>query len=149
MLLHKGRCSAAAYYQLGFISIGQVSLFAGCALFTATVVGGSGYLIRELHRQLSVAYSVASLEPPVAPNTLPLVTSDMLHVSSIALGRAPIAVVNGALASEDAAVPLQTGEGIVFVQVKSIRDGVVEFQYGNQTISASLSPALKQTEHLR
>src|SRR5438132_8684519 len=105
MLLHKGRCSAAAYYQLGFISIGQVSLFAGCALFTATVVGGSGYLIRELHRQVSVACSVAGIDAPVAATPPAVVTADMLHVSSIALGRAPIAVVNGALASEGATVP--------------------------------------------
>src|SRR2546430_13631840 len=106
MLLLKRRCSTAAYYRLGFVSIGQISLFAGCALFTATVVGGSGYLIRELHRQVSVACSVAGLDAPIAPNPLPLVTSDMLHVSSIALGRAPIAVVNGALASEGDAVRL-------------------------------------------
>ena len=140
MLLLKRRCSAAAYYQLGFVSIGQISLFAGCALFTATVVGGSGYVIRELHRQVGVACSAAGIDVPVALNAPAPVTSDMLRVSSIALGRAPIAVVNGTLVSKGDAVRLQTGEGIVFVRVKSIRDGVVEFSYGNQTICASLGP---------
>ena len=126
-----------------FISVGQVSFFAGITLFTAFVVGGSGYLIRELHRQAGVAWSAAGLPPALAPSVAqPVLTPDMLHVSSIALGRAPVAVVNGRIIGEGASVTLETPDGNATLRVARIRDGAVEFRYGGQTISVSLGTAL-------
>ena len=126
-----------------FISVGQVSFFAGITLFTAFVVGGSGYLIRELHRQVGVAWSAAGLPAALAPAVAqPLVTPDMLHVSSIALGRAPVAVVNGRIIGEGASVTLETPEGNAILRVARIRDGAVEFRSGGQTISVNLGSAI-------
>jgi hypothetical protein len=125
-----------------FTGMDQVTFVAGITLFTAFVVGGSGYLIRELHRQAGVAWSAVGLPDSVRPAvTLPVVTPEMLHVSSIALGRTPIAVVNGALVSEGAAVQLPMPDGNVVLRVQSIRDGAVDFRYGGKTISVNLGAA--------
>ena len=124
-----------------FISVSQVSFFAGITLFTAFVVGGSGYLIRELHRQAGVAWSAAGLPAALAPAVAqPVVTGDMLHVSSIALGRAPVAVVNGRIVSEGESVQLQLPEGNPVLVVARIRDGAVDFRYLDQIISVNLGP---------
>jgi hypothetical protein len=125
-----------------FVSIGQLSFFAGVTLLTAFVVGGSGYLIRELHRQVRVACSVAGLPASIAPAAPPpVVTADMFHVSSIALGRPAVAVVNGAIVSEAALVQLPTPDGNVLLRVQKIRDGAVDFSYAGQTISVNLGPS--------
>ena len=125
----------------GFATLGQVNFVAGITLLTAFVVGGSGYLIRELHRQAGAAWSAAGLPESARPAVAqPVVTKEMLHVSSIALGRTPIAVVNGALVSEGAAIQLQTPDGNVQLRVQKIRDGVVDFRYAGKTISAQLGP---------
>jgi hypothetical protein len=129
--------------RLAFISIGQVSLFAGCALFTAALVGGSGYVIREAHRQVAVARSVVGLPTP------PPITPDMLQVSSIALGRAPMAVVNGGLVSEGATLQLPTTGGTALLRVAKIKDGAVEFRYSGETISVGLSPAPRANQQSR
>src|SRR5438132_9437733 len=119
------------YRQLAFINLGEMSFFAGFALIIATVVGGSGYLIRELHHQVVNASSAAGLPASIVPNLPPIVSADMLHVSSVALGRTPIAVVNGTFVSEGQSIQLQTPEGSAVLRVVRISDGVVEFKYGN------------------
>jgi hypothetical protein len=125
-----------------FTGIGQINFVAGVTLFTAFVVGGSGYLIRELHRQAGVAWSATGLPQSAAPAIAqPVVTEEMLHVSSIALGRAPVAVVNGAIVSEGTTLQLQLPEGNVSVRVQKIRDGGVDFRYSGQTISVNLGAA--------
>jgi hypothetical protein len=122
-----------------FVSLSHLGLMAVVALVTATVVGGSGYLIRELHRQAGVAKSVVGLAPSdVNPSSLVPISSDMLKISSIALGRTPVAIVNGTTVSEGGIVKLQTTNGIAYLRVVSIRDGLIEFEYGDQTIFANL-----------
>jgi hypothetical protein len=66
------------------------------------------------------------------------ISSDMLKISSIALGRTPVAIVNGTTVSEGGIVKLQTTNGIAYLRVVSIRDGLIEFEYGDQTIFANL-----------
>ena len=122
-----------------FVSFGHLGLMAAVALGTATVVGGSGYLIRELHRQAGVASAIVGLpSPAVDPSLLVPVSSDMLRVSSIALGKTPEAIVNGLPVCEGVVVRVQTTNGIAAVRVVSIRDGMVQFQYGDQTIFANM-----------
>jgi hypothetical protein len=136
-MLLRGRAT-----RLAFVSPGQITFFAGITLLTAFVVGGSGYLIRELHRQAGAAWSAAGLPAALAPAvTKPMVTGDMLHVSSIALGREPIAVVNGVIVSQGVSVQLQLPEGNAVLQVARIRDGAVDFRYLDQTISVNLGHA--------
>ena len=120
-----------------FVSIGHLGLMAGIALATATVVGGSGYLIQELHRQAGIAKVVVGLAP-VEPSAVAPLTSDSLKVSSIALGRTPIAIVNGVAVGEKGTIRVKTLKGNADVQVVRIRDGSVEFKYGEQTILANL-----------
>jgi hypothetical protein len=122
-----------------FVSFSHLGLMAGIALITATVVGGSGYLIRELHRQAGFASVIIGLPASnAAVTSLVPVSSDMLSVSSIALGRDPVAIVNGTEVSEGATLQVQTTNGTANVTVISIRDGVVAFKYGDQTILANL-----------
>jgi hypothetical protein len=122
-----------------FVSFSHLGLMAGVALVTATVLGGSGYLIRELHRQASVAKSVVGLaSSDVNPSSVVPISSDMLKVSSIALGHTPVAIVNGTAVGEGGTVQLQTTNGIANLRVVSIRDGLVQFEYGDQTIFANL-----------
>ena len=122
-----------------FVSFSHLGLLAGIALITATVVGGSGYLIRELHRQAGFASVIIGLPAPnVAVTSLVPISSDMLKVSSIALGKDPVAIVNGTEVSEGATIQVETTNGIANVQVVSIRDGVVQFKYGDQTILVNL-----------
>lgn len=122
-----------------FVSFTHLGLMAGIALATATVVGGSGYLIRELHRQAGVAAVAVGLPPSAAalPSLVP-VSSDMLKISSIALGKNPVAIVNGSEVNEGATIQVQTTNGIANVKVVSIRDGLVEFKYGDQIILGNL-----------
>jgi hypothetical protein len=120
-----------------FVSISHLGLMAGIALFTATVVGGSGYLIQELHRQAGVAKVAVGLAPIDRTVMVP-VSPDMLKVSSIALGRTPIAIVNGAVVEEGGTVRVQTTNGVATAEVLRIRDGLVQFKYGEQTILVNL-----------
>lgn len=132
----------AADRRLAFVSISHVSLFAGAALFTTAVVGGSGYLIRELHRQVGVACSTVGLPgPAIEPSPSIVLTEETLHVSSIALGHVPVAVVNGAIATEGDSLEVKTPSGIVTLRITRISDGVVQFKCGGQTISANLLDA--------
>jgi len=62
----------------------------------------------------------------------------MLKVSSIALGKTPVAIINGAAVGEGAMIQVQTTNGTANLRVISIRDGVVQFKYGDQTILANL-----------
>jgi hypothetical protein len=124
--------------RLGFVSVGHIGFLAGMALFTAAIVGGSGYVIRELHRQVGIAREVAGLP---APAPVIEITAEMLHVSAIALGHVPVAVINGAMATEGDSLKMQTPDGIATLRVTRIRDGVVQLKYGDQTISVNLQEA--------
>jgi hypothetical protein len=119
-----------------FVSFGHLGLMAAVALGTASVVGGSGYLIRELHRQAGVASAAVGLTPADPTNFIP-VSSDMLKVSSIALGRSPVAIVNGVEVGEGGTINVQTPNGTATLRVVSIRDGFIQFKNGEQTIFAN------------
>jgi hypothetical protein len=112
---------------------------AGLALFTAAIVGGSGYVIRELHREIGVAKAIVGLPAPALdPGLLVPISSDMLKVTSIALGTTPVAIVNGVAVSQGGLVQVHTTNGIADLHVVSIRDGVVQLKYGDETVFANL-----------
>ena len=120
-----------------FVSFSYLGLMAGIALFTATVVGGSGYLIRELHRQAGLAKTVVGLAPADPTPVVPI-SSDMLNVSSISLGSIPVAVVNSVAITQGELLHVHTPTGNFTLRVVSIRDGIVQFKYGEQTIFAGM-----------
>ena len=127
------------FHRRAFVSFGHLGLMAAIALATATVVGGSGYLIRELHRQAGLAKAIVTLPSSnVDLATSTALPSDLFKVSSIALGKNPVAIINGVAVGEGGTVQVQTANGIVNVQVAQIRDGLVQFKYGDQTIFANL-----------
>jgi hypothetical protein len=122
-----------------FVNFGHLGLMAAVALGTATVVGGSGYLIREFHRQVGIASAVVGLPAPrVDPSVLVPISADMLKVSSIALGKTPAAIINGHPVGEGGIVNVQTTNGFAAVGVVRISDGTVQFKYGEQTLVANL-----------
>jgi hypothetical protein len=141
MLLRSRGNHATINGRRAFVGVGHLSMVAGVVLGTATVVGGSGYLIRELHRQASVALSIPGLSEPspsVAPSPLAAVTSDMLKVSTIALGREPVAIVNGVIITEGGSLVVHTPNGTATLRVVGIRDGIVQLTCAGQTIWANL-----------
>ena len=81
---------------------------------------------------------------PVSPspsitvrNSVP-VLPDMLHVTSIALGKVPLAIVNGKRVAEGDWLEVKTDRGIGAVQVEKIEDRVVHFRSGEISIEAKL-----------
>lgn len=122
-----------------FISVSHIGFMAGLALFTAALVGGSGYVIRELHREVGAAKAIVGLPAPAFdPSLLVPISSDMLKVTSIALGTTPVAIVNGVAVTQGGLVQVHTTNGIADLHVVSIRDGVVQLKYGDQTVFANL-----------
>jgi len=81
-----------------------------------------------------------SVAPSIAPTIAP-VAADTLHVTSIALGDVPLAIVNGKRVAEGDWLAVTTASGKVSVKVAKIEDGVVHFDNGQQTIDAKLIPA--------
>jgi hypothetical protein len=138
----RSRQFRAADGRLGFVSVGNISVVAGIALCTATLVGGSGYLIRELHRQVGVASSLVGVPNPIPePSPSIEITAEMLHVTSISLGRVPLAVVNGTAITEGESLQVQAANGTATLWATNIIDGTVRFKYGAQTIAANLREA--------
>jgi hypothetical protein len=90
----------------------------------------------------SVAPSIAATTASMVPTAFIPLAPDMLHVTSIALGDVPLAIVNGKRVAEGDWVALPTAAGPVSVQVAKIEDGVVHFDYGQQTIDAKLVAAV-------
>src|SRR5690242_21818972 len=92
-----------------FVSVSHLAMMAAIALATATVVGGSGYLIRELHRQAGLAKAIVTLpSSSIDLATSTLLPSDLFKVTSIALGKNPVAIINGVAVGEGGTIQVQT-----------------------------------------
>jgi len=90
----------------------------------------------------SVAASIAPAVEKAATETLLPITADMLHVTSIALGKVPLTVVNGQRLGAGDSLTLKTPQGVAILELVSIEDGVVRFKYGSQMVEAKLSLAI-------
>jgi hypothetical protein len=90
----------------------------------------------------SVAASIAPAVEKAVTETLLPVTADMLHVTSIALGKVPLTVVNGQRLGAGESLTLKTPQGVAILELVSIEDGMVRFKYGSQMIEAKLSLAI-------
>jgi hypothetical protein len=84
--------------------------------------------------------------PPAQAEKAPVpLTPDMFHVTSIALGDIPLAIVNAKRVAEGDWLRMTVGGKEISVQVLTIEDGLVHFGYGDQVIAAHLSPAISKT----
>jgi len=121
----------------GFFTVGRIGFVVAIALFFAFVIG-SGYLIRQLHREAGIAEETHPPSPTAteAPTQEAWVSLDMIHVTSIALGNVPLAIVNGQRVSEGDLLEVKTPAGPATLRVVGIEDGTVHFKYGSQIIDA-------------
>ena len=129
-----------------FFTLGRVSVIVGIVFFIGFLVA-SRYLIQQLHREAGVpeastppvATSIAPTAAPSATKAFVLVTTDMLHVTSISLGDIRLTVVNGKQLAEGDRLPVTTPDGSIQVRVAKIEDGIVHFGYDGKTIDAKLA----------
>lgn len=124
-------------------SVGRISLIIGIGLSIALFVWASGYVIRWAHGEIGLPEpaTVASTESAAGTPAL-IVTADMLHVTSIALGKVRLAVVNGEELNEGDSLKVKTPAGDTMVCVTRIRDGIVRFGYRGRIIDAHMSTSL-------
>jgi hypothetical protein len=124
---------------------GRIGLIIGIALSIGLFVWASGYVIQWAHSEIgSPEPAIAtSVQPPGGTPAL-LVTADMLHVSSIALGKVRLAVVNGEELIEGDSLKVKTPAGDAMVCATRIKDGIVRFVYRGRTIDAHMSTSLVQ-----
>jgi hypothetical protein len=93
------------------------------------------------------AIEAASPEVSVAPSTTPPswatgtiipVFPEMLKVTSVAMGRTPLAIVNGQRLATGDWLEVKTDRGVATLVVQKIDEGVVHFRNGDMTIDARL-----------
>lgn len=128
----------------------RISLIVGVGLAIALFVWASGYVIRCAHLEIGLPNpaTVTSAESP-APSPALSVTADMLHVTSIALGKGRLAVVNGEPLKEGDSLTVKTPAGGTTVCLTRIKDGIVRFEYRGRIIDVPLtrSAASKSAAH--
>lgn len=88
--------------------------------------------------------AIAPTRPPVPEAISAQIKPDMFHVTSIALGATPLAIVNGKRVEEGDWLPLTVANNGIAVHVVQIEDGVVHFACGKHVIDAHLSPAISK-----
>jgi hypothetical protein len=64
----------------------------------------------------------------------------MLKVSSIAMGKTPLAIVNGRRLAVGDWLDVKTDRGVATVVVEKIEDGAIHFRNGDMTVEAKLPP---------
>jgi hypothetical protein len=67
----------------------------------------------------------------------------MLKVSSIAMGKTPLVIVNGQRLAPGDWLDVKTERGVATLVVEKIEDGAVHFRNGDMTIDAKMAPRSK------
>jgi len=125
----------------GFLTAGRITFVVIVLLFIAFVIW-SGYLIRQLHREASFTETLTSSAVATeSPTPEVWIGADNLHITSIALGDSPLAVVNGQRVAKGDLLEVKTPAGTASLRVVNIEDGIVHFKYGSQNIDARLTVA--------
>jgi hypothetical protein len=88
---------------------------------------------------------VTPASPPAAGEAFVRVTPDMFRVTSIALGDAPLAIINGKRVAEGDSLQVTVGGREIFLHVAKIEDGVVHLAHAEQVIDVHLAPATSKT----
>jgi hypothetical protein len=127
----------------------KLLIFLVSAMAIGAVAAGAIYWLRYeesvTQRPLSVLKTIrqAMPTPPRSPLT---VSSDLLHVSAIALGDVRLAIVNDKQLTEGDWLEVRTPDGVAALHVVKIEDGLVRFGYAGQTIDANLTSSAAQKE---
>jgi hypothetical protein len=102
---------------------------------------------RDIKRKpaLSQTFSITPIPPPGAGEAFVPITPQIVHVTSIALGDVPLAIVNGKRVAEGDWLAVTVAGREIFLQVTKIEDGVVHLVHGEQVIDARLAAAISKT----
>ena len=121
-------------------NVSRIVLVFFISLPIALFLWASSYLIKWAHREIgSPEPAVATTAQPPAASPALVVTADMLHISSISLGKVRLAVVNGRELKEGDSLKLKTPGGEAIVFVTQIKDGVVRFNFRSRAIEVRMS----------
>ena len=71
---------------------------------------------------------------------------DAFSVTSIALDRIPLAVINGKPYGEGDVIPFVAGDKPIKLRIYSIRDGVVTLRYNDYKVNCRQKPATQATK---
>jgi hypothetical protein len=129
----------------------KLLVFLVATVAIGAVAAGAIYWVRYEEsvpqRPISVLKSIRQTMP--TPPRPPLrVSSDLLHVSAIALGEVRLAIVNGKQLTEGDWLEVRTPDGVAALRVVKIEDGLVHFGYAGETIDAKLTtPAVQKEPH--
>ncbi len=129
-----------------------VRIFAFIALFILIAVGAlfAWLWMSERsaeRRQATIEGEAGQRSPTPAPSVTPPawasgniapVFPEMLKVTSIAMGKPPLAIVNGTRLAQGEWLDVKTSHGTATLVVEKIDDGVVHFRNGEVTIDAKL-----------
>jgi hypothetical protein len=119
--------------------VSRIILVFFISLPIALFLWGSSYLIKWAHREIgSPEPAVATTAQPPAPAPALVVTADMLHISSISLGKVRLAVVNGEQLKEGDSLKVKTPGGDATVFVTQIKDGIVRFNFRRRAIEVRM-----------
>jgi hypothetical protein len=117
----------------------------------AAFAAGSIYWYQTRHFPVVVA--IAPPDRPLHPDPLGNrgrlvpISPDVLHVTSIAMGKPRLTIVNGKRLAEEDWLVVKTPSGEASVRVLSIEDGLVRFKHGGETIDARLQTIQRPVPH--
>ncbi len=117
----------------------------------AAFAGGSVYWYQTRH--FPVVVTITPPDRPLHPDplgdrgALVPISPDMLHVTSIAMGKPRLTIVNGKRLAEEDWLVVKTPNGEASVRVVSIADGQVRFKHGGETIDAHLQAVQSPAPH--
>jgi len=102
---------------------------------------------RKIERRQATIESGRPIETPNPKPTPPAwaagkivpIFPEMLRVSSTAMGKVPLAIVNGKRVAEGDWIDVTTDKGVATLVVDKIDDGVVHFRNGEMKIDARLA----------
>jgi hypothetical protein len=130
-------------------SLRKLLIFLVSILAIGAVAAGAIYWLRHeesvTQRPISVLKTIRQAMP-TPPRPPVRVSSDLLHVSAIALGDVRLAIVNDKQLTEGDWLEVRTSDGVAALRVVKIEDGFVHFGYAGQTIDAKLTTPAVQKE---
>jgi hypothetical protein len=134
----------------GFTGTGRLTFIGSLILITIAFSVGFSYLLQHraaVRNASSVSRddaTTAAPEPEAPVNPAIVLQEDMFRVTAIAMGEAPLAIVNGKRVGAGESLVVNTPEGPAKVRITKIEDGLVRFAYGQQHVEAKVPSTVAQ-----